>query len=111
MSEEPSELEEIVVNVDQRGFMVRPSDGRALEKATGKTFDEVMSTDDVLERSQMFAFMELRRRERADQPNPARGVYDYRDPAETWEMAAEVDVAYGLPQEVPRPAPLDDASS
>jgi hypothetical protein len=106
---EEIELEPIIARLAMRGFTVRPSDARAVAKGSGSTLSDLLDGD-LADQLQAFAFLELRRRERAAQPNPARGVYEYRDPAETWAMAEDVDVMLETDQ-IPRPDPLSGRSS
>jgi hypothetical protein len=95
-------------------FTLRASDAKALLKASGRTLTEMMQGGDMVEIAQLTAFLELRKRERAAQQNPVRGVYDYRDPAETWAIAEDIDVEFNAaPDEQPvrRPDPLSETFS
>ena len=99
-----------VVQLQMRGFRLRPSDARAITKATGRTLGELLDGD-MADQMQAFAFIELRRRERAEQPNPERGVYTYRDPVETWAIAEEMDVELPDTGQAPTPDPLSETFS
>jgi len=91
------------IRVSSRGFRLRPSDGRALTKATGRTLNELLSGSDMADQLQAFAFIELRRR---DRDNGAE-----RDPLDVWAAAEEADIEMDSPDDVPTPDPLGEVSS
>ena len=55
------------------GLRLRPADLRQLTKATGRTFDQLINSEETADKMQALAFLELRRRHPdydADQMDP-----------------------------------------
>jgi hypothetical protein len=85
MSEEPP------VYIDATQLRMRPSDMRQLTKATGRTFEQLLQSDESADKFQAMAFIELRRRHRdAD-----------LDADQLWAMAGDVEIELG--DETPDP--------
>jgi hypothetical protein len=83
MSEEPP------VRIDATQLRMRPSDMRQLTKTTGRTFEQLLESDESADKFQAMAFIELRRRHRD------------LDGDQLWSMAGEVEIELG--DELPDP--------
>jgi hypothetical protein len=83
------------------GIQLSPNGLRALEKATGRSLDDLLADDgDKVARVQVLAFAELWRRARAAGEAP--------DPGDIWERAGDVDIDFAP---VAAPGPLLAGSS
>jgi hypothetical protein len=71
------------VRIDATSLRMRPSDMRQLTKVTGRTFDQLMQSDEAADKFQALAFVELRRR------------HPDLDGGEVWELAGDVEVELG----------------
>jgi hypothetical protein len=75
--------EEPPVRIEATSLRMRPSDMRQLTKATGRTLEQLLQSDESADKFQAMAFMELRRR------HPAL------DADQLWSMAGDVEVEIG----------------
>ena len=99
-----SQLEGLCVRVTPRGFRMRASDAKAVMKASGRTLTELIDDSaDLGDKLQAFAFLELRKLDRANG--------EESDPGELWSLAEDVDVDLIMDGEVPTPDPLSATSS
>jgi len=73
-------IDEPAVSVQMTSLRMRPYDMRQLTKVTGRTFQQMVDSDEPADKLQALAFVELLHRHPGD------------DPAELWERAGMVYV-------------------
>jgi hypothetical protein len=83
MTFDHSSLEEPPVRIDATGLRMRPSDMRQLTKATGRTLEQLLQSEESADKFQAMAFIELRRR------------HPDLNADELWELAGDVEVEMG----------------
>jgi hypothetical protein len=71
------------VRIDATQLRMRPADMRQLTKATGRTFEQLLQSDESADKFQAMAFIELRRR------------HPEMDADQLWSMAGDVEVEMG----------------
>ena len=71
------------VRIDATAMRMQPSAMRQLTKATGRTLEQLLNSEESADKFQAMAFMELRRR------------HPLKEAAELWDMAGEVEVELG----------------
>ena len=74
------------VRIDATGIRMRPNDMRQLTKATGRTFEQLLQSEESADKFQAMSFIELRRR------------HPDLDAGELWDMAGDVVVEMGNDQ-------------
>jgi hemerythrin-like domain-containing protein len=77
MTDEPA------VRVDATGMRMQPNAMRQLSKATGRSFEQLLNSDESADKFQAMAFIELKRR------------HPDWEAAALWELAGEVEVELG----------------
>jgi len=68
------------VRIDATAMRMQPNAMRQLTKATGRTLEQLLASEESADKFQAMAFIELKRR------------HPLREAAELWELAGEVEV-------------------
>jgi hypothetical protein len=71
------------VRIETTALRMQPDAMRQLTKATGRTLEQLLASEESADKFQAMAFMELKRR------------HPEREAAELWQMAGEVEVELG----------------
>jgi hypothetical protein len=71
------------VRIDATSLRMRPADMRQLTKATGRTYEQLLGSEETADKFQAMAFIELRRR------------HPETDADQLWSMAGDVEIEMG----------------
>lgn len=82
-------MDEPPVRIDATGIRMRPADMRQLTKATGRSFEQLINSEESADKFQAMAFIELRRR------------HPDLDADELWELAGNTEIELGNDQPDP----------